>query len=182
MTTGCTSRWLIAVALLLALLALLVLWPTVALAAPPVQEEPAPAGQLSPELIVSTLAGALAIALEVVPGLRKRWDSLSWESKRFLWLAGCLALGFAPPALACLGRLLGLDLSGLTFVTTCDVDRVWPEADRWPSPRSSPRRPPRDSPRPGPGPSTTCATTASEPPHHTPSAYPERSTQPWPTK
>ncbi len=124
MTTHRTSRWLIALSLLLALLALVLLWPTVALAAPGVQEEPAPGGQLSPELIVSVLAGGLAIALEVVPGLRKRWDSLSWELKRFLWLAGCLALGFAPPVLACLGRLLGLDLSALRFVTACDVDSV----------------------------------------------------------
>ena len=121
---------MVVVALGLALVALVLLYPLVAGAAPLVQApvaqpvtEPVTGG-LSAELIVSLLAGGLAIVLEVIPGVQKRWDSLTWETKRFLWLVGCVALGFAPVCLGCLGRGLGLDLSVLRFVTSCDADSV----------------------------------------------------------
>jgi hypothetical protein len=114
----------IGIAVVLAVLALIVLTPAVAGAAPVTQEQSEPGGRLSAEVIVSLLAGGLAIVLEVVPGLQKRWDSLTWEAKRFLWLAGCLILGLSPPGLACLGAVLGIDLSRLSFVTTCGVDSL----------------------------------------------------------
>jgi len=119
---------LVVVALVLALVALVLLWPLVAGAAPLVQApvaqpvtEPV-TGRLSAEAIVTLLAGGLAIVLEVIPGLQKRWDCLTWETKRFLWLAGCVVLGLAPPVLACLGRVFGVVLPAVSFVTTCDAD------------------------------------------------------------
>ena len=124
MTTEGLIRVCKAVAVLLAVLALILLLPAVVAAGPVVQEEPDPGGRLSPEAIVALLAGGLAIVLEVVPGLQKRWDSLTWETKRFLWLGGCLIVGLSPPGLACLGALVGIDLSRLAFVTTCGVEGV----------------------------------------------------------
>jgi len=122
MTTEGLIRVCKAVAVLLAVLALILLMPAVVAAGPVVQEQPDPGGRLSPEAIVSLLAGGLAIVLEVVPGLQKRWDSLTWETKRFLWLAGCLIVGLSPPVLACLGRVFGVVLPAVSFVTTCDAD------------------------------------------------------------
>jgi hypothetical protein len=79
---------------------------------------------LTPDLVLSVVAGAVALALEVVPGLKSRWEVLPTEVKRFAWLAGCLVVGGTPWALGCLGGVLGLDLSGLGMVGSCTVDTL----------------------------------------------------------
>ena len=77
---------------------------------------------LTPEFIVSVVAGVLALALDLVPGLKQRWDGLRKEWKRFAWLLGCFVVGIGPWALGCLSQMVGIDLSGLWFVGTCGVD------------------------------------------------------------
>ena len=59
---------------------------------------PAVAGgmSLTPDFVVSVVAGAIALALEVVPGLTERWESLPAELRRFAWLLGCVLVGVAP--------------------------------------------------------------------------------------
>jgi hypothetical protein len=79
---------------------------------------------LTPEVVVSVVAGAVALALEMVPGLKGRWELLPSELKRFTWLVGCVLVGLAPWALGCLGRTLALDLSGLGIVGTCQLDTL----------------------------------------------------------
>lgn len=78
--------------------------------------------RLTPEFVVSLVAGALALALEVVPGLRKWWSDLTWESKRFGWLVGCVVVGIGPWVLGCIAQRFGLDLTGLIIVVPCDTD------------------------------------------------------------
>ena len=72
---------------------------------------------LTAALIVSALAAVAAIAFEIVPGLKEKWEPLSREKKRFAWLLGCLGVGLAPVGLACVG---------LTqfFTVSCTVDGV----------------------------------------------------------
>jgi hypothetical protein len=79
---------------------------------------------LTPEFVVSVVASAVALALEVVPGLKTRWEALPAEVKRFAWLVGCVLVGGAPWALGCLGGVLGLDLSALRIVGACEVDTL----------------------------------------------------------
>ena len=79
---------------------------------------------LTPDFVVSVVAGVIALALEVVPGLTERWESLPAELRRFAWLLGCVLVGVAPLALGCLGGVLGVDLSGLWIVGTCEVDTL----------------------------------------------------------
>jgi hypothetical protein len=79
---------------------------------------------LTAELVVSVVAGAVALVLEVVPGLKRRWEALPAEVKRFVWLVGCLLVGAAPWALGCLGGVLGLDLGALRIVGTCEVNTL----------------------------------------------------------
>lgn len=76
---------------------------------------------VTPDFVVSVVAGVLALALEVVPGLRRRWEVLPAEAKRFAWLVGCVLVGTAPWLLGCLGRALGVHLSGLAIVGACEV-------------------------------------------------------------
>lgn len=59
--------------------------------------------ELTVELVVTVVAAVLALAFDVVPGLKERWDGLNQEVKRFSWLIGCLVVGAVPWALACLG-------------------------------------------------------------------------------
>lgn len=72
---------------------------------------------LTAALIVSALAAVAAIAFEIVPGLKERWEALGSEQKRFAWLLGCLGVGLAPVGLACVG---------LTqfFTLSCSADGV----------------------------------------------------------
>ena len=58
---------------------------------------------LTAALVVSALAAVAAIAFEIVPGLKEKWEALSREKKRFAWLIGCLGIGLAPVGLACVG-------------------------------------------------------------------------------
>ena len=72
---------------------------------------------LTAALIVSVLAALAAIAFEIVPRLKERWEALSREKKRFAWLLGCLGVGMVPVGLACVG---------LTqfFTVSCSADGV----------------------------------------------------------
>jgi hypothetical protein len=79
---------------------------------------------LTPQIVVSVVAGAVSLALEIVPGLKERWERLPAEAKRFAWLVGCLLVGLAPWALGCLGQTLNVDLTGLAIVATCQVDTL----------------------------------------------------------
>ena len=79
---------------------------------------------ITPEFVVSVVAGAMALALEVVPGLKGRWELLPAELKRFAWLLGCLLVGVTPCALGCVSRALGVDLSMLWIVGSCQADTL----------------------------------------------------------
>ena len=59
--------------------------------------------EFTPEFIVAVVAAAISLALDVVPGLKERWEALPKEVKRFAWLIGCLTVGLVPWALACFG-------------------------------------------------------------------------------
>jgi multisubunit Na+/H+ antiporter MnhB subunit len=59
--------------------------------------------ELTAELVVTVVAAALALAFDLVPGLKQRWEALDREVKRFSWLLGCLVVGLVPWALACVG-------------------------------------------------------------------------------
>lgn len=74
--------------------------------------------------IVATITALLALALELIPGLRKRWDALSWEQKRFAWLVGCLILGAAPWVLGCTGRILNLSITFVSWAGSCEIDTL----------------------------------------------------------
>ncbi len=54
--------------------------------------------ELTVELIVTVLAAVLALAFDLVPGLKERWEGLGQEVKRFSWLIGCLVVITAPKA------------------------------------------------------------------------------------
>lgn len=70
--------------------------------------------ELTAEVVVSVVAGLIALALDVVPGLRQRWERLPDEVKRFAWLVGCLLIVSVPWLLYC---LLGLYI-GVVVVCT----------------------------------------------------------------
>jgi len=74
--------------------------------------------------IVAVLSAILALALELIPGLRKRWELLGWEQKRFAWLAGCLVLGAAPWILGCLGRVLNVNFAFVSWAGSCEVETL----------------------------------------------------------
>jgi hypothetical protein len=79
---------------------------------------------LSTDMVLSVVGGALAIGLEVVPGLEKRWEGLPAEVKRFSWLIGCLLVGGVPPLAACVAGNLGMDVSGLPAWAQCSASAV----------------------------------------------------------
>lgn len=58
--------------------------------------------QLTPELIVAVVAAAIALALDVIPGLSAKWEDLPKEVKRLTWLVACLLVGLFPWVLTCL--------------------------------------------------------------------------------
>jgi hypothetical protein len=60
---------------------------------------------LTPELIAGVVAAAIALALDVVPGLSPRWEALPQEVKRFAWLIGCFLVGLVPWVLKCLADI-----------------------------------------------------------------------------
>ena len=74
--------------------------------------------------IVAVVSAALALLLEVIPGLRKRWEALTWEAKRFAWLVGCVIMGATPFVLGCLTGHFGIEVGGATFVGSCTVDTL----------------------------------------------------------
>ena len=74
--------------------------------------------------IVAVLSAILALALELIPGLRKRWELLGWEQKRFTWLVGCLGVGAAPFVLGCVSGRLGMEMGSLSIVGTCEVETL----------------------------------------------------------
>jgi len=115
------SRVVVTVVALVALLAvaLLVSRPAGAMGA---VTPPSEGSSLTPQFVVSMVAGLLALALEVVPGLREWWSKLTWEAKRFAWLIGCVVVGSGPWVLGCIAQRFGLDLTGLVMVSACDAD------------------------------------------------------------
>jgi len=74
--------------------------------------------------ILATLSALIALALELIPGLRKRWDALSWEAKRSIWLVGALLLGLAPWALGCASRITGINLAFVSWIGTCEIATI----------------------------------------------------------
>jgi hypothetical protein len=74
--------------------------------------------------IVATISAILALALELIPGLRKRWETLGWEQKRFAWLVGCLILGAAPWVLGCTGRILNVTITFVSWAGSCEIDTL----------------------------------------------------------
>lgn len=86
--------------------------------APRQEAEPA---AVSVETILMVVGGVLAVALEIVPGVKTRWQGLPDEAKRFAWLVGCFVVGVGPPVLACIGARLGLDLSASVAWMDCSV-------------------------------------------------------------
>jgi hypothetical protein len=76
------------------------------------------------QLVVSVVAALLALALEIVPGLRVRWETLGWEAKRFTWLVGCLVVGAVPFLLGCVSGYLGIEAGSLSVVGTCEVETL----------------------------------------------------------
>jgi hypothetical protein len=81
-------------------------------------------GGLTPALVVSIVSGALALALELIPGLAPRWQALPKEVKRFSWLVGCALVGILPWALGCLAAYAGADLTVLVIVGSCEPDTL----------------------------------------------------------
>ena len=81
-------------------------------------------GALTPALVVSIVSSVLALVLELVPGLSERWMNLPKEIKRFAWLIGCALVGILPWALGCLAARLGLDLTYLIIVGSCEPDTL----------------------------------------------------------
>ncbi len=56
---------------------------------------------MTAEFIYTALNVALALALDLVPGLKEKWDGLPEESKRWGWLLGSLTLPIGLWVLAC---------------------------------------------------------------------------------
>jgi len=79
---------------------------------------------LSTDMVLSVVGGALAVGLEVIPGLEKRWEALPAEVKRFSWLIGCLLVGIGPPVAACVAGGVGLDVSGLPGWARCSASAM----------------------------------------------------------
>ena len=74
--------------------------------------------------IVAVVSAVLALLLEVIPGLRVRWEALTWEAKRFAWLIGCVVMGASPFVLGCLTGHFGIEVGAATFVGSCTVDTL----------------------------------------------------------
>jgi len=56
---------------------------------------------LTAEFIVAVVAAVIALALDVVPGLKAKWEPLPCEVKRFTWLVGCFLVGLLPYVAYC---------------------------------------------------------------------------------
>lgn len=80
--------------------------PMVAAQAQQAQQEGDP--ELTAEIIAAVLAGIMSLALEVVPGLAERWQTVSATWKRLIFLVGCLVIPLALVGLGCLGLSLGV--------------------------------------------------------------------------
>jgi hypothetical protein len=74
--------------------------------------------------IAAILSTVLALLLELIPGLRKRWDELGWEQKRFAWLVGCVILGAAPWIVGCTGRILNISITFVSWGGTCEINTL----------------------------------------------------------
>jgi hypothetical protein len=79
---------------------------------------------MSTEMVLSVVGGVLAIGLEVIPGLERRWEALPAEVKRFSWLFGCLLVGGVPPLAACLAGGLGIDVGSLPAWAQCSASAI----------------------------------------------------------
>jgi hypothetical protein len=100
-------------------LAVVVIVMLMTMAMAPAQEESSTG--LSTDMVLTVVGGVLAVGLEVVPGLEKRWEGLPAEVKRFSWLIGCLLVGVGPPVMGCVAGGLGMDVSGLPAWAQCSA-------------------------------------------------------------
>lgn len=64
--------------------------------------------ELTSEIIAAVLAGIMSLALEVVPGLAERWQTVSGTWKRLVFLVGCLVIPLALVGLGCVGITVGV--------------------------------------------------------------------------
>jgi len=71
-----------------------------------VQQEEDP--ELSAEIIAAVMAGIISLALEVVPGLAQKWQTVGDTWKRLVFLVGCLLIPLALVGLGCAGITLGV--------------------------------------------------------------------------
>lgn len=74
--------------------------------------------------IMGAVAAAFALVLELVPWARRRWETLSWEAKRFAWLVGCVLVGTLPFVLGCLAGRLGIEVGSASLVGSCTVETL----------------------------------------------------------
>ena len=64
--------------------------------------------ELTAEIIAAVLAGIISLALEVVPGLAEKWQTVGDTWKRLVFLVGCLLIPLALVGLGCAGITLGV--------------------------------------------------------------------------
>jgi len=64
--------------------------------------------ELTAEIIAAVMAGIISLALEVVPGLAEKWQTVGDTWKRLVFLVGCLLIPLALVGLGCAGITLGV--------------------------------------------------------------------------
>ena len=75
--------------------------------------------ELSVGLISGLLGSLLSLLLEVIPGLSDWWNEQESETKRLVWLGGCIAVPAVLYLISCVANInLGIIMPG------CDVDGV----------------------------------------------------------
>jgi len=72
---------------------------------------------LTAEIIFAFLSAVMALAFDLVPGLKDRWEALPKETKAWGWLLACTGVPIFLWGLAC---KLGVVLFGFTWV--CDAN------------------------------------------------------------
>lgn len=63
--------------------------------------------------VVSVL---LSLALDLIPGLSDKWEKLSPEAQKWVWLLGCMVVPLAVVGLSCVGVQF--------FAVTCTADAL----------------------------------------------------------
>jgi len=68
--------------------------------------------ELTAGIIAAVMAGIISLALEVVPGLAEKWQTVGDTWKRLVFLVGCLLIPLALVGLGCAGISLGARAPG----------------------------------------------------------------------